>query len=200
MYLCIRCQWVDRNLWHIHVSVNVHKFIKNKHKILSKKALTYLQFVNNTSCGSIPWYIIEYITWYIIFTSILHTQLNSAMIFNLVYILHLLLYFAEFLVEKTRGDVPGRLADGAVSKVHLHQIGPTLSTTHIIHMLLYIVTNLRWKNIITRPRPILSHNCHAPGGQLCDRSPWKRSTCSSWFWVTSLVAFLTGKWPPIDGC
>jgi len=70
----------------------------------------------------------------------------------------------------------------------------------IIHMLLYIVTNLRWKNIITRPRQILSHNCPARGGQLCDKSSWKRSTCSSWFWVTSLVAFLTGKWPPIYGC
>jgi len=53
--------------------------------------------------------------------------------------------------------------------------------------------------IITRPRPILSHNCPAREGQLCDKSPWKRSTCNSWFCVTSLVAFLTGKWPPIDG-
>jgi len=66
-------------------------------------------------------------------------------------------------------------------------------------MLLYIVTNLRWKNIITRPWPILSHNCPARGGQLCDKRPWKRSMCNSWFCVTSLVAFLTGKWPPIDG-
>ena len=44
--------------------------------------------------------------------------------------------------------------------------------------------------IITRPRPILSHNCPAREGQLCDKSPWKRSTCNSWFCVTSLVAFL----------
>ena len=59
---------------------------------------------------------------------------------------------------------------------------------------------LRGKIIITRTWQILLHNCPKRGGQLCDKNPWKRSMCNSWYFVTSLVAILmTGKWPPIDG-